>query len=105
MSTPDLVPIFHALGDPTRWDILSALADEDASASELAEKMPVSRQAIAKHLDMLEAVGLVTSRQEGRHRRYRALGSELSTAARKLDAIGERWQRRLESIKVIAEEL
>ena len=50
MSTAALVPVFAALGDETRWSILAALGEGDASASALAGRLPISRQAIAKHL-------------------------------------------------------
>ncbi len=66
MSATTLVPVFAALGDDTRWSILEALGDGDASASALAERLPVTRQAIAKHLAVLQEVGLVESMTVGR---------------------------------------
>ena len=48
--------MFAALGDETRWSILAALGEGDASASALAGRLPVSRQAIAKHLAVLQEV-------------------------------------------------
>ncbi len=99
------VPLFAALGDDTRWSILTALGEGDASASALARRLPITRQAIAKHLAFLEEVGLVDSRQVGRELTYRALGSRLSEAARQLEAIGAEWDRRLSIIKEIAESL
>jgi len=100
-----LVPLFSALGDETRWTILSALSEADASASALAERLPVTRQAIAKHLAVLQQAGLVDSVRVGRELRYRVLGAELSAIARHLDAIGTEWDRRLTAIKHIAEGL
>ena len=105
MTTATLVPVFAALGDETRWSILSALGDGDASASALAGRLPVTRQAIAKHLAVLQEVGLVESVRVGRELRYRVLGAELSETARRLDAIGAEWDRRLATIKQIAEGL
>ncbi|OJX75475.1 metalloregulator ArsR/SmtB family transcription factor [Leifsonia sp. 71-9] len=105
MSVPTLVPVFAALGDDTRWSILSALAEGEASASALEAVLPVSRQAIAKHLAVLQEVGLVESVRVGREVRFRVLGAELSATARRLDAIGTAWERRLAEIKRIAEEL
>lgn len=105
MSVPTLVPVFAALGDDTRWSILSALAEGEASASALEAVLPVSRQAIAKHLAVLQEVGLVESVRVGREVRFRVLGAELSATARRLDAIGTAWERRLDEIKRIAEEL
>ena len=103
--TTTLVPVFAALGDDTRWSILAALGEGDASASALAERMPVSRQAIAKHLAVLHDAGLVEPVRVGRELRYRILGAQLSATARRLDAIGAEWDRRLAAIKLIAEEL
>jgi DNA-binding transcriptional ArsR family regulator len=102
--TATLVPVFAALGDETRWSILTALGEGDASASALAERLPVSRQAIAKHLAVLEHVGVVEPVRVGREVRFRVLGAELSAAAARLDAIGAAWDRRLAAIKRIAEE-
>lgn len=100
-----LVPVFAALGDETRWSILAALGEGEASASALAARLPVSRQAIAKHLSVLHDAGLVESVRVGRELRYRVLGSQLSATAQRLDTIGVEWDRRLLAIKEIAEEL
>lgn len=103
--TVALVPVFAALGDETRWSILAALGEADASASALAERMPVSRQAIARHLAVLHGAGLVEPVRVGRELRYRVLGAQLSDTARRLDIIGTEWDRRLAAIKEIAEGL
>jgi len=100
-----LVTVFAALADETRWSILTALGEGDASASALANRLPVSRQAIARHLEVLHDVGLVEADRVGRELRYRVLGSQLSATARRLDAIGSAWDQRLAAIKEIAEEL
>ena len=105
MISSTLVPVFAALGDDTRWRILAALGRADASASALAEVLPVSRQAIAKHLAVLQDVGLVEPVRVGREVQYRVLGSQLTETARRLDLIGAQWDRRLETIKQIAEGL
>ncbi|GAB6857630.1 ArsR/SmtB family transcription factor [Microbacterium xylanilyticum] len=103
--TTTLVPVFAALGDETRWSILSALGEGDASASALAARFPVSRQAIAKHLSVLAEVGLVEPVRVGREVRYRVVGAELGATARRLEEIGRAWERRLAAIKEIAEGL
>lgn len=105
MTAPTLVAVCAALGEETRWSILAALGDGDASASALAARMPVSRQAIAKHLAVLQEVGLVEAAPVGREVRYRVLGARLSETARRLDQLGAQWDRRLEAIKRIAEDL
>lgn len=103
--TETLVPVFAALGDDTRWSILQALGETDASASALAGRLPVSRQAIAKHLAVLQEVGLVESVRVGREVRYRVVGAQLAATARRLEAVGAEWDRRLAAIKDIAESL
>lgn len=100
-----LAPVFAALGDETRWSILTELGKEELSASALATRLPVSRQAIAKHLSALVAVGLVEAAPAGREVRYRALGSRMSELATQLESIGSEWDRRLAAIKRIAERL
>jgi DNA-binding transcriptional ArsR family regulator len=98
-----LVPIFAALGDDTRWTILATLSKADASASALAGILPISRQAIAKHLAVLHGAGLVEPVQLGREVQYRVLGSQLAETARRLELIGTQWEQRLATIKEIAE--
>jgi predicted transcriptional regulator len=105
VSTNTLIPVLAALGDETRWSILAALGEADASASGLAGRLPVSRQAIAKHLAVLQEVGLVESARVGRELQYRVIGAQLSATARRLDVCGAEWDRRLSTIKHIAESL
>ncbi len=105
MTAGTLVPVFAALGDETRWSILVALGEGDASASALAGRLPVTRQAIAKHLAVLQEAGLVEPVRAGRELRFRVLGSQLADTARRLDALGAEWDRRLATIKELAEGL
>ena len=95
--------MFAALADDTRWAILTRLGHTPASASALARELPVSRQAIVKHLEVLRAAGLVEAETQGRELVHRALGSRLSSLARDLDRIAESWDRRLSDIKRLAE--
>jgi DNA-binding transcriptional ArsR family regulator len=99
----ELPAVLAVLADETRWRILTEVGRADLSASALAARLPVSRQAIAKHLTVLAEAGLVESVRSGREVRYRALGARLSALADQLDAIGRRWDQRLEIIKRIAE--
>ena len=64
--------VFAALSDPTRRAVIGRLAQEPLSASGLAGELPVSRQAIAKHLAALDRAGLVEARRVGRETRYSA---------------------------------
>jgi DNA-binding transcriptional ArsR family regulator len=99
-----LTPVFAALGDDTRWAILSRLGEAPASASALARELPVSRQAIVKHLEVLAGAGLVESERAGREVVFRALGGRLSDVAHELEQIGSAWDARLARIKRLAEE-
>ncbi len=101
---PDQVTVFAALADDTRWDILTRLGRAPASASALAAELPVSRQAIARHLGVLEEVGLVSAERRGRELRYVALGARLVTVAADLERIASGWDRRLARIKGVAEQ-
>lgn len=93
-----------ALADETRWEILRSLGQEPLSATELATMLPVSRQAIARHLGVLLEVGLVEQAREGRQLRYRALGQQLTRLARDLETVGRAWDQRLDRLRRIAEE-
>lgn len=99
----DVPAVCSVLADETRWHILSELGRSDLSASALAARLPVSRQAIAKHIAVLADAGLVESVRAGREVRYRALGARLSELADALDAIGRRWDLRLEALKRLTE--
>lgn len=101
--SPAPVAVCAALADDTRWDILSRLGERSLSATELAEELPISRQAIARHLAVLAEVGLVEQAREGRQLRFRAVGQRLSELARDLDALARAWGRRLDRLRTIAE--
>ncbi len=98
-----LPPVCAALGDQTRWEILARLGNEAMSASALARVLPVSRQAIGKHLDVLADVGLVSPERRGREVVYVAVGARLNALAQELARIGRSWETRLLRIKELAE--
>ncbi|MFF2653517.1 ArsR/SmtB family transcription factor [Streptomyces sp. NPDC058045] len=105
--TPPAAPlptVCAALGDATRWEILTRLGEGPKSASALARELPVSRQAIVKHLEVLREVGLIESEQRGREIVHLALGTRLGQLARELDRIGHSWETRLRTIKQLAEQ-
>ncbi len=96
-SRPDAV--FSALADPTRRDVLSHLAQSAATATELAATVPVSRQAVVKHLQSLGAAGLVTSAREGREVRYHLEAAPLTDAVAWMCRIGGEWDQRLHRLR------
>jgi len=84
-----------ALADETRWSILTALAEGEASASALAARLPVTRQAIAKHLGALRGAGLVVAEPAGREVRYRLTPAPFAEAMLWMASTGARWDERL----------
>ena len=102
-GTESLPAAFAALGDDTRWRLLQRLGTAPASATALAADQPISRQAVARHLEVLREAGLVETEIHGREVRYRAIGSRLSALARDLDAVAQGWESRLRTIKAAAE--
>lgn len=92
--------VFSALSDPSRRRLLEALAARDsASLSELAAELPVTRQAVSKHLAALSRSGLVDARRAGRETRYRLTPEPLSEAATWIERVGSEWDRRLERLR------
>ena len=79
------------------------LRDGGGTATTLGEQLPVTRQAVAKHLGVLDRVGLVTATPAGRERRYRVDEAQLARAVAQLAAVGSAWDARLRRIKRIAE--
>lgn len=96
--------LWSAVGDPTRRKVLDLLlADGAATATSLSDRLPVTRQAIAKHLQVLDRVDLVHATTVGRERRYRVDSDRLASVAGDLTAVASNWDARLSRIKSIAE--
>jgi DNA-binding transcriptional ArsR family regulator len=88
--------VFSALADPTRRRIVRALADGEAvTASSLAAGLPVTRQAVAKHLAALRTAGLAVGEPAGRETRYRLTPEPFTDAVRWMASTGARWDDRL----------
>ena len=105
MSTPPADAVFAALADPTRWRVLTLLAERgEGTATTLAGELPVSRPAVIKHLAVLDRAGLVESRRRGRKVRYTVRPERLDATARRLAGLAAEWDRRLAAIKRLAEE-
>lgn len=102
---PDPVDdVLVALADPTRRAVLDAVASAPGSATAIAAGLPVSRQAVVKHLAVLERAGLVVATRTGREVRYEVRPEPLTTTARRLAALAATWDARLATIKRIAEQ-
>ena len=90
-----MTDVFSALADPSRRRLLEELAGKDASVTELAQTLPVTRQAVAKHMAALASAGLVESRRVGRERLYRLNPEPLDGAAGWIARVGSEWDERL----------
>ena len=96
--------LWSAIGDPTRRRMLDLLLVEgDGTATTLSQQLPVTRQAVAKHLGVLDRVGLVRATSAGREKRYRVDDAQLARAVAQLASVGSAWDARLQRIKRIAE--
>ena len=90
--------VFGALADPTRRRLLSAIAEHPATATELAGTLPISRQAVVKHLAALADAGLLERQRSGREVRYRVTPQPLSDAVGWMAEVGSQWDERLATL-------
>lgn len=92
--------MFGALADPTRRSLLAAIARQpSATATDLAAELPISRQAVLKHLAALTDAGLLDRERSGREVRYRVTPEPLTDAVSWMAAVGGQWDHRLEALK------
>jgi ArsR family transcriptional regulator, cadmium/lead-responsive transcriptional repressor len=109
MATTDLAEddaLWAAVADPTRRRVLDALLERGATTTTaLAEGLPVTRQAVAKHLVVLNRVGLVEGRRRGREVRYAVQPERLDAASEAMAHVAAKWDRRLARIKRLAESM
>ena len=97
---PGLNEVFGALADPTRREVMRSLAEQPGlTASRLAGELPMTRQAVAKHLTALSGAGLVQGRREGRETRYTLTPAPLSGAMEWMVEVGAQWDARLERLR------
>ena len=87
--------VFEALSDPIRRRLLTQISAAPATATELAGELPISRQAVAKHLSSLSAAGLLARERSGRDVRYRVTPEPLSEAVGWMTQVGGEWDDRL----------
>src|ERR687885_610125 len=96
--------LWSAVAEPTRRRVLDVLLDRgEATATVVAGELPVTRQAVAKHLVVLDRAGLVQGRRRGRELRYVVRPERLDVAARSMARVAAEWDMRLAAIKRIAE--
>ena len=99
MSEDPTGRVFDALADANRRYVVQVLAERDtATATELAAELPVTRQAVAKHLAALNEAGLVASRREGRETRYALTPGPLAEAMDWMTSVGAEWDSRLDAL-------
>jgi DNA-binding transcriptional ArsR family regulator len=96
--------LVEAVADSSRRRVLDLiLTHGDMTPTELAAELPFTRQAVAKHLAVLDRAGLVESRRSGREVRYSVRPEHLDVAARAMAKLAARWDARLDAIKRAAE--
>jgi DNA-binding transcriptional ArsR family regulator len=96
--------LWSAIADPSRRRVLDLLVSGgEATATDLARQVPFTRQAVSKHLVVLEAAGLVNRRKQGRDVLFRVDDGRLDQATRAVAELARRWERRLDAIKRLAE--
>ncbi|MFG2275805.1 ArsR/SmtB family transcription factor [Streptomyces chartreusis] len=104
MSTTEDDELWSAIGDPTRRTLIDLLlASGTGTATSLSAELPLTRQAVSKHLTVLDRVGLIHAEPAGRERHYRIDQAQLARAAAQLATVGSAWDARLHRIKTIAE--
>ena len=93
---PAVDAVFTALSDPTRRRVVEVLSQRPSvTASGLAQELPITRQAVAKHLATLVDAGLISAAHEGRETRYRLTPEPLAGAMQWMASAGARWDQRL----------
>ena len=105
-ATAEVDELWSAVADPTRRRVVDLLLDRgEATATVLAGELPVTRQAVTKHLTVLSRAGLVEHRRRGREVRYAIRPQRLDAATRSLASVAAEWDARLSAIKRIAESI
>jgi len=91
--------VFGALAEPMRRQLLQTIAQHPATATELASALPITRQAVTKHLSSLTDAGLLQRERAGRDIRYRVTPAPLSDAMSWMAAVGGQWDQRLAKLQ------
>ena len=100
MTEEQVGAVFAALADPTRRQVVLSLSSgSTVTASRLALDLPITRQAVAKHLAALDHAGLVAAERRGRETHYRLTPAPLTEAASWMAAVGAQWDDRLAALR------
>jgi DNA-binding transcriptional ArsR family regulator len=91
--------VFAALSDATRREVMRCLSREPDTATGIAARLPVSRQAVSKHLSALAEAGLVVSERFGREVRYKLRPEPLTSAMSWMATVGADWDERLGALR------
>lgn len=106
--TPTTNDVFAALSDPVRRDLIAAIGDDEATVSELVERLDIAQPQVSKHLAVLRESGLVRVRPEGKWRFYSvngpALGPVIDWAQKFIGAVNERYDRLDDLVTELKEE-
>jgi DNA-binding transcriptional ArsR family regulator len=98
-------PVFAALGDETRLSLVTKLCGgQRYSISQLTQGSKLTRQAITKHLRVLESVGIVRSVRKGRESRFEFVPQPIEGIKEYLDSVSEQWDQALSRLKSFVEE-
>ena len=102
-ASDPLGPVFAALADPTRRQVVEAALDGSVTVPRLTAQLPMSRQAVAKHVDALEEAGLLCREGDGRRLSYRLEPTALRAATLWLERVEREWDDRLARLKSAVE--
>ena len=99
MNEGGLNEVFFALADPTRREVIHRLSEAGpVTVSDLARRLPVTRQAVAKHLSALAEAGLISAERDGRRTRYVLTPGPLADAVGWMAEVGAEWDARLQAL-------
>jgi len=102
---PGVDDVFSALSDPTRREVLRSLSERpELTASRLAGELPITRQAVTKHLTTLESSGLLEAKRRGRERLYQFVPGRIDLARRYLDQVSAEWDDAIDRLRAHVEQ-
>jgi DNA-binding transcriptional ArsR family regulator len=105
MRASSAAPVFAALGDETRLEIVTRLGNEGPlSIAKLTERTTITRQAVAKHLRVLEGAGVVQGARDGRESVWQLKKKRIEDARAHLDTISRQWDDTLERLRAFVED-